>query len=801
MMIILMTHSLLWCKKEQVPSTHHGSAPMGAQWLRTGREGNCGEIREDEPPRTFFSRQRGEEMAKFPLSIKNSRLWPYQACKTFLVTILKTFKTVRGLSNFVLFKLITIHPNPGPHARDNEARRIRRLDRRKERRKTLKEGKSNFLRIITWNVQGMSVGTWNLARAKSVGSIAVKNKWDLVMLTEIRANQCGVVNLGSAEEPISIIFSNKAGILLRGDLLSDWISGGEIKMFGERSLSIKIRKVVYTSTYLPVYHHNNQESIEAAKAELKAHVDWSNANEIHVVGGDFNAHIGGKEERPGVCGKFGLRRSNEQGLDLLQFCEENGLAYCNSFYNHRKRGTWFNRFNNSWYELDGFLMRKNQRHKNVKKICTFGEMSVSDHKPKMLIFMSYFRKQGVKDREIKVPKINFEKLKNEDTEKEFRDKIREMLYDGEDEDLDLDDIDKLEDGDEIPELWSKITNTVTKAAAAVCGERTKSVECPWLVDKQEIIQTMRSRITVAVEARNRILEQFNANDEHSADIIEEAINELKEARIDLKRSTKKWEKDWWENILIECERASERGDSSTVYRNLKLLGTRDFKKAPTSTKISTEEFRDHFKAVSENRYENDPEVIEEFLREVPDISNTDEALYWKDVLDEIPQQEEIIKQMKLMKDSSPGEDQVRISYLLKAGEEIRVAVVKMVQYLFVNNADKWEDTLKTGVVIPLHKKGDRDNPNNYRGICLLSMGSRILARILADRVRIWSEEMNLLDDEQAGFRKNRSTADATQVMVRIQEDSIDLRKRMEASGRPIDEEEMPAARLLDLRKA
>ena len=42
-------------------------------------------------------------------------------------------------------------------------------------------------------------------------------------------------------------------------------------------------------------------------------------------------------------------------------------------------------------------------------------------------------------------------------------------------------------------------------------------------------------------------------------------------------------------------------------------------------------------------------------------------------------------------------------------------IVKMVQFMFSNSADKWEGSLKIGLVIPLHKKGDKNNPNNFRG--------------------------------------------------------------------------------------
>ena len=67
-----------------------------------------------------------------------------------------------------------------------------------------------------------------------------------------------------------------------------------------------------------------------------------------------NANVGQGEGRRGVSGKYGVGRENVAGRDLLDWCEENGLAYVNSYMRHERRGTWFNLRYGRWYELDGF---------------------------------------------------------------------------------------------------------------------------------------------------------------------------------------------------------------------------------------------------------------------------------------------------------------------------------------------------------------------------------------------------------------------------------------------------------------
>ena len=96
-----------------------------------------------------------------------------------------------------------------------------------------------------------------------------------------------------------------------------------------------------------------------------------------LIGGDFNTQVGSDDQTPEVCGKFGLRTSNEKGRELIRFCQENQLCFVNSFYNHKNRGTWFNQMNGRWYDLDSFIMSQEQQHRYVKKVCTVGEIVIS----------------------------------------------------------------------------------------------------------------------------------------------------------------------------------------------------------------------------------------------------------------------------------------------------------------------------------------------------------------------------------------------------------------------------------------
>ena len=136
-----------------------------------------------------------------------------------------------------------------------------------------------------------------------------------------------------------------------------------------------------------------------------------------------------------------------------------------------------------------------------------------------------------------------------------------------------------------------------------------------------------------------------------------------------------------------------------------------------------EEYRQHFKEVSDQRFERSPREIEEAIAGLRDIKNEESARRANERMNEPPTEEEIWKAIKVIKDSAPGEDNVIISYICHADRELKKQITKLVQFMFDNNAETWEESLKMGDMVPTYKKGNKEIPSNYRGFVLLAMTS------------------------------------------------------------------------------
>ena len=92
--------------------------------------------------------------------------------------------------------------------------------------------------------------------------------------------------------------------------------------------------------------------------------------------------------------------------------------------------------------------------------------------------------------------------------------------------------------------------------------------------------------------------------------------------------------------------------------------------------------------------------------------------------------------------------------LIKAGDNtIRCAIHKII--IAIWNKEELPGEWKESIIVPINKKGDKTDCNNYRDISLLPTTYKSLSYVLLSRLIPYAEE--IIGDHQCGLRRNRST--------------------------------------------
>lgn len=75
------------------------------------------------------------------------------------------------------------------------------------------------------------------------------------------------------------------------------------------------------------------------------------------------------------------------------------------------------------------------------------------------------------------------------------------------------------------------------------------------------------------------------------------------------------------------------------------------------------------------------------------------------------------------------------------------------------------ETLKLAKTVPIHKKGDPSDANNYRPISIVPIFSKIIETVMNTQLIAYLEQNSILSQSQFGFRRGLSTIDAIEELV------------------------------------
>ncbi|CAF3323508.1 unnamed protein product [Rotaria sp. Silwood2] len=544
-------------------------------------------------------------------------------------------------------------------------------------------------------------------------------------------------------------------------------SGSNWEAVSERIIKIRLKctpiNITVLSVYSPVNPTDKQmiESSEKFYNDLQDTLNKISTDDMIIIMGDLNARVGGDQQQPTLnncIGPFTVDKVNENGTRLMDFCMMNNIIISNTFFQHKliHQTSWMHPGSKIWHILDYTLV--NKKFRSSIEDCRMyrraaGAIGTDHHL--MRVKIKLHLKCRRKKQQVKRTKLDYTKFKNAKTLEMFQEDLSKTLSDAKDKNITIDDKYSL-----FVECLKGNAEKHFKLDNRKNGKRKE-----WLTD--EILKIIDQKSLAFVNWQN-----------HRGTKSETIYrNKYKRLRKLVKTKIDARQVEYWDEICEEIEKSVKLNDPATAFSIIRRLrgGSKGVENIPIRDRNGK------LLVNSEDRLERWCEFFEELLN-VPQAVNPD-------LINEIPilplskeeenrqnaepSVEEIRKALCQMKSrKAPGHDEITVD-ILKAGG---LPVLKWLYEIFV---DVWKneemmDNWNLAILIRLFKKGDKQLCDNYRGISLLSVISKLFSRIILNRIQQLID--NQLLESQSGFRANRSTIDQIFILKMIMEKRKEFNK-------------------------
>lgn len=583
------------------------------------------------------------------------------------------------------------------------------------------------------------VGFWNVRTLFQTGKLAQLRKefdtynLDIIGISEVRwlGSNKKFLKEDSRLKSHTLLFSGKQdgcheeGV---GLMLSSRISKSLLEWSPINSRLLKARfNSKYTKLTVIVCYAPTNTSEEIKKDEfyeqLQTAVSEVPAHDMLLIIGDMNARPGSDNTgRSRVMGKEGYGTMNENGTRMCDFCEANNLKIGGTLFPHKNihKITWISPDGETKEQIDHILINRKWLG-SLQDVRVFrGADIASDHLLNIATIKLKLRKTRLgQTRGIQIDSL---RLRDKEIQKQFKIELHNRFKVIEDQNLTVEEFNQI----------------YTESGEKVLGFRKRKKE-EWIKDDT----------WAKIDERKQVKQKLNSTKS------ERVRNQYKEKFCDLDREIKRMAKmdkiEYVEKLATEAEEASSRGDMRRLYAITRTLsGSYNIPnnshikdksgKIITNEKDQVPRWKEHFSAVL-----NQPDPESEAI-----IQPADEDLA---INIEAPSEDEVRSSIKAMKSGKAGGlDRVTADMLkadMKYGPKFLTTIFEEIWKTEVTPAD-W----KTGLIIKLPKKGDLSDCNNWRGITLLSLTSKVFSRIIF--LRLLEAIRVTLRPEQAGFLPGRS---------------------------------------------
>jgi hypothetical protein len=608
-----------------------------------------------------------------------------------------------------------------------------------------KDNSRNYWKLATWNIRGLS------GKENELIEECQKINVDILGITETKKKGQGSIEVGNG---YYLIYSGvptneraKAGV---GCLINEkWRK----KILGWTYISERIIKVEAKNggnpiTIIITYGPNEDEKTEEKDKfweEMNLAVEKSNGT-VFVIG-DLNGRVGKKDNTTmEVIGNHGENIRNGNGRRLIEYCIENDLIIANTFYTHKEINKITREVQSRAEKsiIDYIIVERNKRTMIKDAKVQRGPEIYSDHY--MLVAkIADGTKQDTEKRAKNKSKSCHEatktyKLQEKEQAEKYKEYVEQKIEQTKEEQEQMG----------IEEAWQTFKTILQEGARKVCGtvviNKNKKQTAWWNEEIKKQIKKKKTKWEIYLNTRTR-----------------ESYMSYKRQREVVKNLVIEAKKKSWEDFGRKMEK-NKNENQKLFYRVLKNLKTAK-QEQPIINSIKTKEgevlteehkimerWKEHFEELlnpTKTNRESTGKTVKEGRKNKTEINN-ERNRENEITLTEI---QEAIKSIKNGK--AAGHDGITAEMIKHLGGNGTQILLKIFRKAWAEGKipHDWE----IGVLIPIYKKGDRLDCNNYRGTTLLSVVAKTYERILEKRLRREIEEQ--MTDSQSGFRKGHSIQD------------------------------------------
>lgn len=592
------------------------------------------------------------------------------------------------------------------------------------------------------------IGFWNVRTMYDTGKLAQvisemrRYNIDILGVSESRWTGSGRLTTSTGE---TVLYSGRddhqhregVAIILKKGVEKSLI---EWKPVNSRLMKIRLRGKQINTTIIQCYAPTN-DSDDTRKDEfyeqLQAVLETTPRHDMRIVMGDLNAKMGNNNtEHDRAMGREGCGVMNENGERLAEFCTMHDLVIGGTLFQHKviHKLTWHSPNGKDQNQIDHLMINGTWRRSLLDVKVKRGADIGSDHHLVTAVLRIKLKKTGsrkIARKQFDVGKLNDTKVRGYfvlQLKNRFQ-ALADMLDHTEPK------------SDDINTMWEQTKTTYVKTSEACLGYKHKEKK-EWLSD--DTWQTVENR---------RALKK-KVNEAKSERLKEKYRKQYQETNKVVRRKARADKRAYLENLASQAEEAARKGEQGKVYKITKIVSGKHRrtteapivdKKGQLLTTESQQEARwaEHFQEVL-----NRPPPTTE-----PNIQHAENDL---DISIEPPTKEEIVSAIKSQKNGkAPGQDNLNAE-LFKADPDL---ASKILQPLFktIWEGKEIPDDWSEGIIIKIPKKGNLRDCNKWRGITLLSIPSKIMAKIIEQRLTEAVDKK--LRNEQAGFRKGRGCID------------------------------------------